>query len=293
MKMTLILSAVLLIVAARAHGGEIELFSLEQRFLPYTQVDNRSATEVQPEFTRAKMSLPPVLFRERNGVLGTSIAFENLHFNYRNWDALGDSARIDTLHSVQVSLFYMQPLRTPHWSLRTFLAPSLNSDFSAVTWAAFHLQGGVIFEKAVKATKFGLGVVVVDNYGRTMPFPAVSFETLLAGHHRISMRAPTQLSWFYVPNERWEAGLAMRINGGNYRLEEDGVFKGKTVRYSLGTFGPSLLMKLNSFLSMSLDAGTVFRHKFGVYDNRTEVRDFDLRNSYFASAGFRLRLNRE
>jgi hypothetical protein len=293
MKNVLTLTVLFLFVASHSYARDIELFSVENRLVPYSEVENRPDAEIQPEYTRVRVAFPPVRFADRQGLLAPSLSYENLHFNYRGANAIGDAARVDTLHGVQLSFFYTQPLRRPHWSVRSFMISGLRSDFEAVTWAAFGVQGGIIFEHAKNNQNIGLGVVVVDNYGRTMPFPAFSYEALVAQHHRFSVRAPTQVSWFYVPNEKWEAGLAMRINGGSYRLEEPGLFHGKTARYSIGTFGPSLLMRPGSRLTLTLETGTVFRHKFGIYDDRTEFRDYDLTRSYFVSAGLGFRLGRK
>jgi len=277
-----------LIFAEVVQARDTELVGYETRFIPYERVENHNAAQIQPEFGRARMGFKPVKFPRRNGFMATGFSYENLHFNYRNAAALGDVARIDTVHSVQFSLFYSEKMKAPNWSFRLFLGPEMSSDFASVSLEAFKLSGGFLFQREKNNAEVGVGVFVVDNFGRTLPLPGIFYEALLAGRHRVTVRAPTNVSWFYVPNKMWEAGLAMRISGGNYRLEEVGAFQGKQLRYSVGTFGPSLKVRLKSFLALTLDGGKVFRHKYGVYDSRHELRDYDLRRSYFVAAGVSL-----
>ncbi len=291
-KNLLVLSIFCLLFAAASSARERELMSVDTRYLPYSDVENHTAAEIQPEFVRVKLPLRPMIFKGKGAVLAPSFSYENLHFNYRNWGALNDAARVDTLHEVQASLFYTQPLKKPNWSLVAFFNAGINSDMHSVTWDAFRAQGGTVFVRTKGVHKVGVGVVIVDIYGRTLPLPALTYEAEI-NKHRFTVRAPRQISWFYVPNDKWEAGLELSVNGGNYRLEEPGLFEGKTARYTLATFGPSLSAKISRGLSMRLDAGHVFLHKFGIYSNRTEIRDFDMERGYFFSAGLTWRVGRQ
>lgn len=266
-------------------GRESERIAIESRFVPYRNVENSRGISIQPEYAKVRVGLPPVMFPERKGFLATSVSYENLHFNYRNW---GDESRVDTVHGIQLAFFYGEPMKKPHWSRRMFLTTGLSSDFASLSLEAFRAQGGIIFERDKDNRKWGLGIVVIDNFGRTLPYPAITYEALYAGRHRVSLRAPTQGSWFYVPGEKWEAGVNLRVDGGSYRLEEPGDFHGKTLRYSVGTVGPELRVKLKSFLLLSLESGWMFRHKIGIYSNRNKGRGWDLENSYYVTAGLRL-----
>ncbi len=282
-------------IAEAAPKRESEIFSIETRVLPYSKLeDPRSgnfqadSTEIQSENIRFRMGLPPKKYNQDKTLLGTGLSYEQLHFNYRNFDSSLEGAQVDTVHAIQGQVFIRHKLRPQYWHLRTFISAGFNSDFKSVTMKALRMQGGMLWEREVEAGSVSIGFVILDDFGRTRLFPAIGLEQTVREKHKFSLRAPTMASYSYLMSEKVEVGVAAKVSGMNARLEEDGVFKGKNLSYSMATLGPTAKFRLNKYLSLALEGGWTLYHKFKVLDRKDKIADYDLENSTYALIGLRL-----
>ena len=277
-------------------GGarEMDLVSIEVRSLPFLSLEHPQTNtfedhvKIQPQDVKARVSLPPWRLGSNGTLLSVGLGYENLRFFYKNWDSAQDPNRVDELQAAQLFFFLKKQLHAEGWGLRSFVTSGIHSDFKAITTRDLRLQGGAMLERQyARGHLWGFGLVFLNDYGTPRVFPGVYYQRTIGSAHRINVRLPTQLSYAYIPNDRWELGVAAKVTGNNSRLEREGPLKGKTVKYSLGTIGPSIKRNINRFLSVSLEGGTTFRHQLEIYDGSSRIRDLGLRQSYFVTTAVR------
>jgi hypothetical protein len=274
-----------------------ERLSVETRTFPYSKLkDPFSGTphqrlEIQPENLRLRMGLPPLRFPKKNAMLIPSLTYEQVHFNYRNWNSQYEPYRVDTLHSIGASIFYRQPFQSPGWGFSLFLSGALASDFQSITTEDVRIQGGVLINRKVRGGNISFGAALIDNYGKQRVFPAIGFDPDVNAEHKFTLRVPVEVSYFYCPQGRSvEAGIAARVGGVNANLNEPGDYQHRNVAYSVGTVGPSVRLKFSKFVTLTVDGGWVPYHRFQILDKDDKLRDYDLSTDYFIAAGLRLSL---
>ena len=273
---------------------ETDLITVETRILPFAKLKDpergtyQERLEVQPENIRVRMSVPPKVLNQGRTFLGTSLTYEQLHFNYKYWDSAQEPSRVDTVHAIQAQLFVRQKLKREPWFLRTFVSGGFNSDFASVSLRAARAQGGLIWETEGETGTYGLGVVVIDSFGKTRVLPAFGFEQTFAQRHKVSVRVPMIVGYTYMAGDGHEFGLAARVTGSNARLEKKGTFENKNLSYSLITVGPTAKFRVSKSLALTADAGWTVNHQYQILSGDKKIRDFDLENSHFIFLGVRL-----
>lgn len=267
-----------------------EIFLFETRYLPYSSVKNYSAGEVQPQTFKLLANLKPLLSKDHKNFVSFGLAYDNYHFNYRNWDAIGDQTTVDTVHSIGIPIFFRHKMKSPQWTTLVFVTPGVASDFRGSASKGFTLQGGVVFDRHWNERRLGFGLVAINNFGQPRVLPAVSYEETFHERHRVRVRAPVDISYFYRATDTLELGIVSRTQGTHARIGEDGTYHDKYLNYSLSTFGPSVLWNVTKSLTLTFDTGIVYRHKLNINNDRHEFRNFDLKDSGYLTAGLRIRL---
>jgi len=79
-------------------------------------------------------------------------------------------------------------------------------------------------------------------------------------------------------------GLSLKVAGNQYRGDPD-IYNVSIpmMRYSVGTFGPSIKFRFSKGMSIGIDSGITFLRRFEFFDNekKKEVNDYTLKNTVF------------
>jgi hypothetical protein len=270
----------------REQRPDLSLFSFETRLLPSLDVDNTDG-EVSVRNSQIRALLP---WRIKNDVssLSATLGFESLAFKYDHWDPAAGPTTADRLYGAQVSFFYRRKLASPKWGFNAFVTPSLNSDFKAVTTRALRAQGGFLFNRFSGRGLWSFGAVFINDYGTPRVFPAIAYAGRPTERQTVTVRLPVLVSWAYQTSYTTETGLAARVSGNTYVLEEDGPRHHQSVRYSVGTIGPTFKWKPSSIFSLLLETGVTFRHRLEYWKDGERVNRLSFDPSGFLSVGVRL-----
>jgi len=81
-----------------------------------------------------------------------------------------------------------------------------------------------------------------------------------------------------------DLGLSLKVAGNQYRGDPD-IYNVSIpmMRYSVGTFGPSIKFRFSKGMSIGIDSGITFLRRFEFFDNekKKEVNDYTLKNTVF------------
>jgi hypothetical protein len=284
-------AAVIMTLAADAFAREIDVIAVETRGLPARGLkdpdpnSNEAEWRVRTSASRVRVGFPPVK-TGTSGLLSFGVGFETLRFSYEG-PVDPAIAALDAFHTVSASAFYRKPLSKPRWNLQAFFRPAICSDFAALTTRALRIECGMFALRELPGGGWSLGLVLLNDFGRPRMFPAVGYEGVVHDRHRFTVRLPTQLSWSYVGAKKWEAGVAARVSGDNFRIEESGPYRGKNVAYSIFTVGPNVLIRLTTHLRLAAESGMTLYHKFDIREGNHNRRDLDLDNAPFLALSLR------
>lgn len=270
-----------------------ELVTVETRLLPYTKLSDAANPDegrlkIRPESWRVRVGYPPHRFAKSGALLGGNFTYENLRFSYRNETAeIGD--RVDTVHGLQWNGFFRHPLGGEKWALQSFFTAGIHSDFENVTSRSLRFQGGALWQRTVAYGSYSIGVVALDDFGRTRVFPGVGAEWNIDKRQKITIRAPVETAYTYT-TETWTAGVAAGASGGGFRIGEKGPYQNSNLNYSIVTIGPTLEWRLSRRLKLEAEAGTTLYHTLEFRDGRHQVADFDLRRGPYGRFGITVSL---
>lgn len=289
---------VLLLAAAAwapLHAAELEAFSLEYRYIPFTSIKDpasyglNSRTKARPGELRVS-GVYPWRFMDGRLTLETGAAYEYLPFTYREWDFINQPSRVESLQGVKALLALRAPLKKDGWSLRAFANPGVASDFYEFNNRGLRLEAGAMIEREVdedRAGGFGFAFSHILGEGRLLP----AFRLRKRWDaFRLDFDLPSRAEAFYGLHKTLEAGAAFRLRGNNYRIERGVETKGHNVRYSVATLGPALRWRPVKRLVWTLDLGAVIGHRFETYSGSALVSSHSLKNSFFLSTGVKLPL---
>jgi hypothetical protein len=280
-------------VFSESRRPDTPLFSLESRFLPSIGVKKAPAglenADIRLHYWESKILLP---FRYKNDStsLTSTLSAESFDIDYLDWNSNIEPTPADHLYGLQLGLSMRRELRKEPWSLYSFLNPGVYSDFKKWSARALRFQGGLIFNYAAHKGTWGLGLVLINNYGTPRVFPAISYMGQLGRDQLLVVRLPVLVSWSRSFSKKTDVGVAARIAGSNYYLSEESRYHGNNLRYSVGLVGPFVKRKLTPRTVVSLDTGTTFRHHLEYFRDGERIKDFDLKNSLYLLLGFKINL---
>jgi hypothetical protein len=231
--------------------------------------------------------LPSLAFNGGASILTNSLYAEYLPIDRQNIPA-GYTPPVDQLVGLAYTLSYIQ-VWSPTWKSILSVKPGIFYDGESASGNIYRVQGsGVLLKTFAKGWDAGLGGGVTNDFGESDAIPIIVLRYNSGsekgrsepGTHLVNLNIPVQASYYYAISRGFQAGAAALVSGGMYRLTR-GPLEGDTIRFSIGTVGPSIRLTPYDHWMFELTGGTTFERKFNIRQNETQVADFDLKNSAF------------
>lgn len=132
----------------------------------------------------------------------------------------------EELHSISAGVSYYSSIN-PKWAYAVFVNSALNSDFIEIDYNDLFLTGGVQFIRHFSPNlRLGFGVIVHNNLGKPMVWPALSVYWRFGGKFNFDIRVPDEghglaygLGVGYQYNENLKFGFAFKPQVISYDVE--------------------------------------------------------------------------
>jgi len=264
--------------------------SLRQEIIAAAKLKNPTAGTFEENIelrfykTGVALELPPVMLKKTRGFLGQTIEYELLHGDYEGWDSSVQPTQITNLHSVGYGLMAMQPL-SPLWRLTGLAKVALASEMRKVTREDLTVQGGLLIGRPFGKWSVSAGVMYANNFGTPLWLPGALIGYESSGKKaRFEAQLPQRVEYWHAAGAKAEWGLSARVEGNQYHIDQDGVYRDKTLEYSTGYVGPAVRWK-RARAALRVDGGTTFYRRFRFRDGDETMRSFKFKNAPFLQAG--------
>ena len=223
----------------------------------------------------------PLMFSQGRTIIINELAFQRFDLDYKNWPR--DVTRIEHMYAIEYNFMLLHTL-SDKWTLLAMLTPGLASDFEAdLSFDDFTYQTVLVFIRKYSSNwSIGYGAAYTNTFGQPFPVPILAIEWNNGSNMKFSSILPVSSEFWYMPNPRLELGMSLKVLGNQYH--GDPATHGVPVpylRYSVGTFGPSVKFHLTKGLSLGIDSGITFLRRFQFYDKKDKVADYNMKNSGF------------
>jgi hypothetical protein len=211
---------------------------------------------------------------------------EGIDFGWKSWntDLVPKAYRVDKLYGARYrTTWLIRGSGKLVWS--PFMNLGIYSDFRKLSIHDLRLEGGltVLYDQGKSkksSTRFiGFGAGYLYNFGEPKIVPLFKYYRVSA-HSRFDILLPLRLDMRIV-GERFDAGLAARVNGNLYRITEnreiDGITGLKTddeIEFSVASGGLFGELKLGRVTRLRLEYGRAFERVFRV--NAREGGSYEL-----------------
>jgi hypothetical protein len=270
---------------ARAQAMEIKPARIEYEFYPTAGVQGPGAqagAEARFQSARASLSVPmPV---GETALLIPGLKYQVLDVGQSDANAASDSASVEALHSLALSMGWFQPLGSG-WSsfvqVGGGLAGDLTEDIESDDWVV-SAQLLALWNVTGELT-LGGGVGYDRRTGEVAPLPLVAVNWQPRSDLLLRSVLPQFLSLRYRPEQLLTLALDSGLEGERYHLSESraGVAHAE-VAYSVIKVGPSATLHWTSWFHTRLAGGVALHRRFELYDDDTSLGDLEVGRGPFA-----------
>ncbi len=224
----------------------------------------------------------PFIFSQGRTVLINEIAYQRFDIDYEKFPP---NTKPEHVYAVEYNLMVMHVL-SQKWSLLGILTPGLASDFKAdLSSDDLTYQAVLVFiRKYSPKWSVGYGAAYTNTFGQPFPVPILALEWNNGKNMKLSTILPVNFEFWYRANQRLDLGLSLRAEGNQYHGDPD-IYNVNVpmMRYSVGTFGPSVKFHVIKGLSLGMDGGVTFLRRFEFFDNdkKKDVYEYKLNNTIF------------
>jgi len=247
---------------------------------PYRTLERVATGErigkLQVNAQQASASLP-IVANEGRTRLDLSVAYQRLHFEYRDMTHPMDSAQ-----SISATAFLRQKL-TDSWGLILVAAPGYADDFKgpasldAITMT-FVGAGSYRFNDRLEV---GLGLAVQNAFGEPLPMPVAAIDWTITDRLWLKSILPINAELTWLPIEKLGLRASLLVNGGNYHGAESVYRVGNPqLNYSAAAADLGVRLFLLPNLHLTVHGGyTLFRRfEFSEGRHRVPGGKYDLAN---------------
>ena len=226
----------------------------------------------------------PLIFSEGRTVLVNEAIYRRFDLDYRDFPE-GFEANPENMQAIEYNAMVTHVL-SDKWTLMGIVTPGIASDFEGDLGSDdFTFQVVTVFIRGYsERLQIGYGGAWANTFGQPFPLPILAVQWNNGSNMRLSSILPANLEFWYAPSQRLELGLLLTVDGNQYHGDPDVYQVGNPLlRYSVGTFGPSVNYHLAKGLTVGVDAGMTFLRKFKFFDgdNEEDKIDYSLKNTGF------------
>jgi len=266
-------------------------FSASYDFFPYMKLSDPDTSggaaflkdgEIRVATLNLRASYP-LVFSQGRTVLINEIAYQRFDLDFQKWQE--GATRPEHVYAVEYNLM-VQHVLSKKWTLLGFLTPGLASDFKAdISSDDFTIQAVLVFIRQYsQKLSIGYGAAYANTFGEPFPLPILALEWNNGKNMKLSTILPVSSEFWYRANPLLDLGLSLKVAGNQYRGDPD-IYNVSIpmMRYSVGTFGPSIKFRFSKGMSIGIDSGITFLRRFEFFDNekKKEVNDYTLKNTVF------------
>ena len=171
------------------------------------------------------------------------------------------------------------------------VTPGLHSDFEGdISNDDFNVASAAIFDhRRSQHLSFGFGAAYSFKYGEAFPIPLLTLMWTNGSNARVDLFLPVHAELWYLPSQKVKLGLAAKVEGNQYHGDPATyLVQNPQMRYSVGTAGPSVKLRLSKTLHVTIHGGITLLRRFEFFDGDNEVSSLDLKNSGFVRLGIQL-----
>jgi hypothetical protein len=226
----------------------------------------------------------PLIFAQGRTVLANALAYRRFDLDYEGFaESATDPENVQAI-SYSATVTHVLSER---WTLMGILEPGIASDFETdLGRDDLTLQAVAIFIRTYsERTQLGYGLAWANTFGQPFPMPILAANWNNGARLRISAILPANLEVWYGLAPTVEAGVLVSVDGNQYHGDPDIYQVGNPLmRYSIGTIGPSVSMRLSEGIGLRVDTGVSFLRRFEFFDgdNDEDQYDYSLNNAAFA-----------
>ena len=288
--------ALLMVVSGSAYAQSGTSVEVSYDFFPYSHLANPGTAPINGERnfeqdveTRVSslsvgLSIPAQL--SKMTLLETRLGYHRQDFDYRGWNDIQGGNPVRNVQAIEVGLALKRQLNY-QWNSMLSVTPGLYSDFeNDINGKDFNISVvALLIRLHSKTLTYGFGFAYSLEYGEPLPLPVLSATWTNESNMTVEAILPSSIHFWYTANSFIDLGLLAEVGGNRYHGSPDRYkVSNPQVRYSVGTIGPSFRFKLGQNLVLRTESGITFLRRFEFLNGSTEIRDVDLRQSYFLRA---------
>ncbi|TWF42369.1 hypothetical protein FHW36_102124 [Chitinophaga polysaccharea] len=178
------------------------------------------------------------------------------------------------------------------WSLVALLSAGIYTDLVKVDEKDFFVNGGVLFVKQVnRRFSYGIGAMLTNSFGTPMVLPAFMVRWQTDNKYRIDINFPEKISVSTTLNKYTDLGLAFRMRGAAYDVENQQNNK-RMMGQTEVSIGLENTWHLNKHIDFVASAGATLLNEVS-FQEKDLSHMFDkqhphrLATNYFFSGGLR------
>ncbi|MGN7785840.1 DUF6268 family outer membrane beta-barrel protein [Niabella sp. 22666] len=163
-----------------------------------------------------------------------------MYGKYTSFASSGFNKQIlpEELYSISAGISYYATLNRK-WAYTLFLNSAVNSDFINVDYNDLFLTGGFQFIRQFSANfRLGFGVIIHNNLGKPMFWPAVSVYWIFGNRFNFDIRVPDEgnglaynVGVSYRYNEHFKLGFAFKPQTISYDVELKNAINNRLMNY--------------------------------------------------------------
>jgi len=262
-----------------------------------TEFDDPPETELVTQESRVQtthLALEaqyPLIFDQGRTLVFLNGAYRQRRFDYQRWPD-GFSRDLDRLHEFDLG-GVVRTMLGDTWAVVVSAAGQIQSNLedTALRKGDFKMQGAVVFERPFGPHwSWGFGAAYASTFGRSIPFPLLSFRYDAGGRWHASGHLPAQASVYYRLGPHNDLGLRMHAEGSHYHIAkiypEEADIGNPQLQYMLAKIGPEIKQRLGGWGELNAMAGFSYQ-MLGIFDGNDELEElrYDLKPAFFASCG--------
>ena len=226
----------------------------------------------------------PLIYSEGRTVLVNEVVYRRFDLDYRSFPP-NVEMNPENMQAIEYNATVTHGL-SDRWTFLGIATPGIASDFEGdIGGDDLTFQIVVVFIRGYSERfQIGYGGAWSNTFGQPFPLPILAVNWNNGSNLRVSSILPANLECWYAPTPRLELGLLLNVEGNQYHGDPD-IYQvdNPLLRYSVGTFGPSINYHISQGLTVGASAGMTFLRRFKFFDGDDEedLQDISLKNSGF------------
>jgi hypothetical protein len=198
----------------------------------------------------------------------------------------------EELLGTDISLIHTRNLRGK-WSLMAMASAGVYTDLQQISYKDIFINGGVLFIKQ-QSPKFvyGFGAAFTNAFGTPMLLPGLYVQWNTGKKFKVEIVVPEKLRVSHKLNDHIETGIAVRMNGGSFDVENS-TNNRRLLGYKEMTAGWENNFYVTSLISVNIAGGaallrSVDYRKKSLSEMFKTMPEHRLATNWFVSAGLRI-----